>query len=201
VVEGHYSYAGINYVPSWGGDLFEALMPNLVLPETTVAPAGFGGNDKAYTEATIAYDTRALGFPVWGLAPSSTPDDTGSYLAYGSWPLGTDASDTDYVQTAVTPYASFLALNVLPGPAWANIQRMLADYPQIYGPDGFYDALDPVSGSVGHRYLALDQSIIMAALDDVLGNDVLARRFAADPVGQVDLRYLRAERFSVSPEH
>ncbi len=200
VVEGHYSYAGISYVPSWGGDLFEALMPDLVLPETLVAPAGFGANDEDYTRASIAYDTAALGFPVWGLAPSSTPDDTGGYLAYGSWQLGTDASGTDYVQTAVTPYASFLALNVLPGQAWANIQRMLADYPQVYGPDGFFDALDPVSGSVGHRYLDLDQSIILAALDDVLGNDVLARRFAADPVGQVDIRYLRAERFSVPPE-
>jgi len=38
-----------------------------------------------------------------------------------------------------------------PRQAWANIQRMLADYPQVYGPYGFYDALDPVTGAVGHR--------------------------------------------------
>jgi len=35
----------------------------------------------------------------------------------------------------------------------------------------------------------------------VLNNHVLADRWAADPVGQVDLRYLRAEAFSVAPEH
>jgi hypothetical protein len=201
VFEGHYSYDGINYVPSWGGDVFEGLMDDLVVPETQVAPDGFGANDEDYTEATIAYDTKALGFRVWGLSPSSTPDDTGDYQAYGSWQLGTDASDTDYLQTAVTPHASFLALNVLPRQAWANIQKMLADYPQIYGPYGFYDALDPVTGAVGHRYLDLDQSMIMAALDDVLDNHILQRRWAADPIGQVDARYLRAERLSVAPEH
>lgn len=78
------------------------LADDLVVPESQVAPHGFGANDEDYTKATIAYDTKALGFRVWGLSPSSTPDDTGDYQAYGSWPLGTDASDTDYVQTAWT---------------------------------------------------------------------------------------------------
>jgi hypothetical protein len=76
---------------------------------------------------------------------------------------------------------------------------LLALYPQIYGPYGFFDALDPVTGAVGHRYMDLDQSMIMAALDDVLDNHVLQQRFAADPIGQVDLKYLRAEQFSVAP--
>ena len=199
VFEGHYSYDGINFVPSWGGDMFEGLMDDLVVPESQVAPHGFGANDQDYTEATIAYDTKALGFGVWGLSPSSTPDDTGGYQAYGSQLLGADPNP-DYAQTAVTPHASFLALNVLPEQAMANIQRMLAQFPQIYGPYGFYDALDPATGAVGHRYLDLDQSMIMAALDDVLNNHVLARRWATDPIGAVDIRYLRAERFSVAPE-
>jgi uncharacterized membrane protein len=201
VFEGHYTYDGIDFVPSWGGDVFEGLMDNLVVPETQAAPRGFGANDQDYTEATIAYDTKALGFPVWGLSPSSTPDDTGNYQAYGSVQLGSDPNNGDYAETAVTPHASFLALNVLPQAAFANIQRMLALYPQIYGPYGFFDALDPVTGSVGHRYLDLDQSMIMAALDDVLNGHVLQQRFAADPIGQTDLKYLRAEQFSVAPEH
>lgn len=201
VFEGHYSYDGIDFVPSWGGDVFEGLMDNLIVPETQAAPRGFGANDQDYTEATIAYDTKALGFPVWGLSPSSTPDDTGNYQAYGSVQLGSDPNDGDYAQTAVTPHASFLALNVLPQAAWANIQRMLALYPQIYGPYGFFDALDPVTGAVGHRYLDLDQSMIMAALDDVLNGHVLQQRFAADPIGRTDLKYLRAEQFSIAPEH
>jgi hypothetical protein len=200
VVEGHYTYDGIDFVPSWGGDVFEGLMDDLVVPETQVAPQGFGANDVDYTKATIAYDTKALGFPVWGLSPSSTPDDTGNYQAYGSQLLGTDPNP-DYIQTAVTPHASFLALNVLPQQAWDNIQRMLSQFPQVYGPYGFFDALDPVTGSVAHRYLDLDQSMIMAALDDVLNNHILQQRWSHDPIGEVDTRYLQAEKWSVAPEH
>lgn len=200
VVEGHYSYDGIDYVPSWGGSVFEALMPNLVVPEVADAPRGFGANDVDYTEATIAYDTQTLGYKVWGLSPSSTPDDTGGYNAYGSHALGTDASTTDYLETAVTPHASFLALNAVPQAAFANIQTMVKDYASILGPDGFYDALNPVTGQVGHRYLVLDQSMILTALNDVLNNEVMQHRFANDPVGAVDVRYLRAETMSVTPE-
>lgn len=42
--------------------------------------------------------------------------------------------------------------------------------------------------------------MIMAALDDVLNDHILQRRWAADPIGVTDIRYLRAERLSVAPE-
>jgi len=42
--------------------------------------------------------------------------------------------------------------------------------------------------------------MIMAALDDALNHHALQQRWAADQVGQVDARYLRAEPFSVAPE-
>ncbi len=200
VVEGHYTSNGIDYVPSWGGSVFEGLMPNLVVPEVDDAPQGFGANDQDYLDATIAYDTQTLGYKVWGLSPSSTPDDTGGYLAYGSQNLGTDASTTDYQQGAVTPHASFLALDVEPQAAYSNIQTLLADYPQVYGPDGFYDALDPTTGAVGHRYLVLDQAMILTALNNALDANPMQHRWSADPVGKVDTLYLRAEQMSVAPE-
>jgi hypothetical protein len=50
------------------------------------------------------------------------------------------------------------------------------------GADGFFDSVDPVTGTVGHRYLVLDQSMIMAALDNALNNRALQRDFARDPV-------------------
>ncbi|XUL85341.1 glucoamylase family protein [Streptomyces galilaeus] len=203
VVEGHYSYDGIDYVPSWGGSVFEALMPNLLVPEVAQAPRAFGANDVAYLKATIAYETKALGYKVWGLSPSSTPDDTGGYSAYGSHQLGTSASDTDYREDAVTPHASFLGVDVLPQAAYRNIGQLLTSYPQVYGPYGFYDALDPTTGAVGHRYLALDHGMILAALNNALNNTggigPLQRRFLTDPVGKVVSRYFRAEEMSVTP--
>jgi hypothetical protein len=199
VVQGHYTYDGIDYVPSWGGTAFEGLMPNLVVPETLYGPQSFGGNDQDYTRAMIAYDTQALGYKVWGLSPASTPDDTGDYLAYGSAALGTDASDTDYVTGAVAPHASFLALATLPQSAFRNIETMKTDFPQSYGPYGFYDSLNPTTGEVAHRYLVLDEAMLFTALDNALTGQTMQRRWANDPVGQVDIEYLRAETMSVAP--
>jgi hypothetical protein len=197
--EGHYSYDGIDYVPSWGGTAFEGLMPNLVVPETLYGPKSFGGNDQDYTRAMIAYDTDALGYKVWGLSPSSTPDDTGDYLAYGSAALGSDPSDTDYVTGAVAPYSSFLALATLPQSAFRNIETMRADFPQSYGPYGFYDSLNPTTGEVANRYLVLDEGMLFTALDNALTGQTMQRRWANDPIGQVDIEYLHAETMSVAP--
>jgi len=36
-------------------------------------------------------------------------------------------------------------------------------YPGVYGTGGFFDAVNPKTGSVGHRYLVLDQSMILVA--------------------------------------
>jgi hypothetical protein len=82
----------------------------------------------------------------------------------------------------VTPHASFLALDVAPQQALANIAALRSLYPGVYGADGFFDSVDPVTGAVGHHYLVLDQSMIMAALDNALNNRALQRDFASDPV-------------------
>ncbi|MDQ6670221.1 MAG: hypothetical protein M3069_05645, partial [Chloroflexota bacterium] len=51
VFEGHYTYAGLNFVPSWGGSMFEALMPALVVPENEWGPRSFGLNNVLYARA------------------------------------------------------------------------------------------------------------------------------------------------------
>jgi hypothetical protein len=88
---------------------------------------------------------------------------------------------------------------VLPSRAFANLRALRARYPGVYSADGgFYDAVDPVTGAVGHRRLVLDQSMIMAAIDDALNGDALQRYFAADPVAWAARAVLGAERMSIS---
>lgn len=198
VVEGHYSYDGITYVPSWGGSEFEALMAPLVVPETTWGPNSFGVNDVNYAEASIAYAKKALGYPVWGLSPSSTPGTSGGYTAYGAYPLGSGGTGNAYSASAVTPYASFLALPVVPQQAFANIRALVHDYPSIVGPYGLFDAVDPTTGIVAPRYLVLDQGMVMAGIADALEAGGLQRYFAADPVGRRVRPYLGMEHFSIS---
>jgi hypothetical protein len=89
-------------------------------------------------------------------------------------------------------------LPVEPQQAYANLQTLRTRYPDIYTSDGgFYDAVDPRSGAVGHRRLVLDQSMIMAALDDALTGGDLQRYFASDPISGAARLYLGAEKMSI----
>jgi hypothetical protein len=86
---------------------------------------------------------------------------------------------------------------VVPQQAYANIQALRSIYPGVYGPDGFFDAVNPTTGSVGDRYLVLDQSMIMAALDNALQNRAMQRHFAGDPVSWAAQTYLSMETMSI----
>ena len=89
VWEGHYVYPGssLSFVPTFAGGMFEGLMANLVVPETRWGPHSFGLNDLRWTQVQARYATDELHYPVWGLSPSSTPDDTGGYATYGAMGL------------------------------------------------------------------------------------------------------------------
>jgi Putative glucoamylase/Protein of unknown function (DUF3131) len=206
VWEGHYTYPGtsLTFVPTFAGGMFEGLMANLVVPETEWGPHSFGLNDLRWAEVQIRYATKELGYPVWGMSPSSTADDTGGYGGFGAegQAFGADGPlawcTTCATETTVSPHASAIALPVLPQQAFANLEALRTDYPGIYASDGgFYDAVNPVTGQFGHRRLVLDQSMIMAALDDALNDDALGRRFAADPVSWAARLYLSTEHMSI----
>jgi len=141
---------------------------------------------------------------VWGLSPSSTADDSGGYATFGVEGLTLAAGKqlsqctTCATETTVTPHASFLALSLLPQQAYANIQNLRTLYPDSYSADGgFYDALNPTTGAVGHRRLVLDQSMIMAALDNALNGNALQRHFASDPTAWAAHTYLSMETMSL----
>ena len=206
VWEGHYVYPGtsITFIPTFGGGMFEGLMANLVVPETEWGTHSFGLADLRWAQVQQRYDTQVLHDPVWGMSPSSTADDSGNYGGFGVEGLAFPAEEglaqctTCATETTVSPHASAIALTVIPQAAYANLQALRTLYPGVYSTDGgFYDAVNPQTGSVGHRRLVLDQSMIMAALDDALNNDALQRDFARDPVSWAARTYLSAERMSI----
>jgi hypothetical protein len=217
VWEGHYRYPGsdLTFIPTFAGGMFEGLMANEVVPETSWGPRSFGLADARTADVQIKYATRQLGLPVWGMSPSSTPDDSGGYGGFGvaglTFPYhgaGADATHPNLglsqchgcaTEDVVTPHASFLALDVAPQQALANIRALRSRYPGVYGTDGFFDAVNPTTGSVGHRYLVLDQSMIMAALDNSLNHRALQNHFANDPVSWAARLYLSIEDMPLGP--
>ena len=173
---GNYEWEGFRYVPSWGGSMFEALMPTLVLDEPKLAPRSLGENDRVHALVQKTFASRELGYPVWGLSPSATPEGEG-YREYGVRVLGTRG----YRGGAVTPHAAALALAVEPEAAAAALRSLAADFP-IYGEYGFYDAVDPVKKEVAYTYLALDQSMLFLAVANHLTGGSVQRLFASDPI-------------------
>jgi hypothetical protein len=206
VWEGHYTYPGtsLTFVPTYAGGMFEGLMANLVVPETTWGPHSLGLDDLRWAQVQEKYATQVLHYPVWGISPSSTADDTGDYGGFGveglAFPAGEGLAlcNTCATETTVSPHASAIALPVLGAEALSNLEKLRTLYPGIYTSDGgFYDAVNPVTGEVGHRRLVLDQSMIMAALDDALEGGAMQKHFAADPESYAAKLYLGAETMSI----
>jgi len=189
LVGGWYEWKGERYVPSWGGSMFEALMPTLVLDEARHAPRSLGANDAAHVTVQRRWALEELGYPVWGLSPSSTPGTDG-YGEYGVRVLGS----LGYGAGAVTPHAVALALGVAPAEAASELRQLAARY-DLYGEYGFYDAVDPRSGQVAHAYLALDQAMTFIAAANYLKDGCIRRRFAADPIAARALAVIGEERF------
>ncbi|HZC52862.1 MAG TPA: glucoamylase family protein [Mycobacterium sp.] len=216
VWEGHYTYTGsdLTFIPTFAGGMFEGLMANEVVPETSWGPHSFGLADVRTAQVQMKYSTEQLHAPVWGMSPSSVADDSGAYSGFGvsgqKFPYFGVGANADHPnlrlaqcdncppEDTVTPHASFIALDVAPQQAFANIEALRSNFPGVYGSVGFFDAVNPTTGSVGHRSLVLDQSMIMAALDNALENRAMQRHFADDPVSRAAKLYLSVEHMSLS---
>jgi len=185
VERGVYVWRESTFVPSWGGSMFEALMPLLLLDEPHLAPASFGRNAQAHVHIQRTWRDDA---GPWGWSPSRTP--RGGYREFGVPALGIRG----YPDDVIAPYAAALALLVEPAAAAENLRR-LAALDGLYGEFGFYDAVEANSGRVARAYLALDQAMTLIALANQLENGVVQEYFAADPVVRAVVPLLARERF------
>lgn len=187
---GHYEWKDLKYIPCWGGSGFEALMPTLVLNEKELAPKGLGLNDHRQAQGQMRYALEELGYPVWGMSPSSVPE--GGYSEYGSKPFGSKG----YKAGVVTPHASVLALEFAPQEVIANLRKLVELY-DIYGEYGFYDAVTVETGLVARKYLALDQGMIFVAINNYLNDGAIRKRFHAEPAMKQTEEILSAEDFGL----
>jgi hypothetical protein len=200
VFEGAYRYSDKLVVPTWGGSMFEALMPALVVPEAAWGPDSWAVTHPLYVEAQIEYGLDEAGYGYWGFSPSSDPEIVDGYREYGVDAIGMEPNGystdverltlvdygwddpacprapsqiTDYGQGIVTPHAAFLALQFAPEATFANLAALEADFPGLYGRGGFKDAVNVATGRIADRYLALDQGMVIAAIANALTGDQL----------------------------
>ena len=211
--------------PSWGGSMFEALMPALFVPEERWGPGSWGANHPLTAKAQIHHGLDEAGYGYWGFSPSNIPE--GGYAAYGVDAVGMDPNgnpsnedrtlvdagfagcdgrpaqpappQSAYTNGVVTPHAAFLALRYAPGAALANIARLAHDFPGLYGERGFRDSVNVDTGAVSDSYLSLDQGMIMAAIGNALAGDMLRRAFAGPDLERALRPLMGVEEFNADP--
>jgi hypothetical protein len=224
VYEGSYPYGATRLTPSWGGSMFEALMPALFVPEERWGAGSWRMNHPYTVDAQIDHGLAVARYGTWGFSPSNTPE--GGYGAYGVDAAGMDPdgmpSDEDgtlvdrgfagcpdrpakadppasaYTNGVVTPHAAFLALRYRRAEALANLAR-LERMPGMYGPWGFADSVNVGTGFPSPARLSLDQGMIMAALGNALGGDVLREAFAGGEFARAVRPVIGVEEFNVQP--
>jgi cyclic beta-1,2-glucan synthetase len=174
---------------SWGGTMFEYLMPSLLMrsrPGTLLARTC-----AAVVDAHIAY--AAPGEP-WGISESGyahvDAGETYQYRSFGVPGLGFKRGlEEDRV---VTPYASLLAVAIRPQAVVANVSALTAL--GMLGPYGLHEAIDftpdrarargegEAPFSIVRSYMAHHQGMLLIALGNLLNRRSMVERFHADPL-------------------
>jgi Putative glucoamylase/Protein of unknown function (DUF3131) len=224
VFEGAYPYADTLVTPSWGGSMFEALMPPLFVPEERWAPHSWGVNHPLTVRAQIYHGLTEARYGYWGFSPSNTPE--GGYSVYGVDGIGMnpdgnpsnedntlidhgfpgcpgrdpkpDPPPSAYTNGVVTPHAAFLALRFAPEAALSDIEKLADHFPGLYTRWGFRDSVNVGTGTVSGSYLSLDQGMIMAAIGNALGGDVLRKAFSGGQVERVLRPVIAPEQFGAT---
>jgi hypothetical protein len=204
--------------------MFEALMPALFVPEERWGAGSWRENHRYTVDAQIDHGLRVAGYGLWGFSPSNTPE--GGYGAYGVDAIGMDPNgnpsdeaktlvdhgfagcpgrpavpdpaQSAYTNGVVTPHAAFLALRYRPHAAITDLRRLEAE-PHMYGRWGFRDSINTTTGEPSKAYLSLDQGMIMAALGNALGHDVIRRDFATADLRRAIRPVLGVEEFNTRP--
>ncbi|MDP1559651.1 MAG: glucoamylase family protein [Nitrosomonas sp.] len=171
---------------SWSGSMFEYLMPLLVMPnyDNTL----LDHSCQAAVQQQIEYGK--LRGVAWGISESGYNQVdiqlSYQYRAFGVPGLGLKRGLAD--DLVIAPYASVMALMVAPQQACVNLQRLSRE--GRAGAYGFYEAVDYTpsrlppneSSTTVLSFMAHHQGISLLALDNLMHDDPMQRRFMACPL-------------------
>ena len=169
---------------SWGGTMFEYLMPSLLVEQPDQSLLAAGCEAAIHTQERFG---RRHGIP-WGISESAFdqlgPDGQYQYRAFGVPGLGLKHGLGD--RLVVAPYASLLGLPIAPRNVVANLRHL--ETLGAVGPYGLYEALDfgvadagpEETPSVVRAYMSHHQGMILVALANHLAGNATVRRFQQD---------------------
>ncbi len=195
---------GRRVLMSWGGTMFEYLMPilfNNLYPDSLLHDAC----RNAVACQTIYAEKR--GIP-WGISESAySAIDTHKiyqYRSFGVPGLGFKRGlEEDLV---VSPYSTALALAIDPKSSIQNFKRLKNQWKDLLNNYGFFESIDFTRqrapqgerGVIVYAYMAHHQGMSLLAYDNILNNNIFRQRFHANP-RIVGMESLLCERAPVHP--
>ncbi|MEZ0536427.1 glucoamylase family protein [Caldicellulosiruptoraceae bacterium PP1] len=205
-------------VPSWGGSMFEFLMPSLFVKERELGTKGLGLNNKVAVQIQIDW-AKGNNYDLWGFSPCAVPSPKGysefgvpgsgvyNHDFYGNDLYGYSDKMLEYYgdikqdtwagDPVVTPYASFLALEYMPTEALENIKKMDSKYKAFSSKYGFCDAINFKKKQIHRAYLMLDNSMILLSLNNYLNNNAIKNRFHKQKNINIIENLLKEEKMEV----
>lgn len=172
---------------SWGGTMFEYLMP--LIFNKQFSGSLLGEACEAAVACQIAYGKKR-GIP-WGISESAfsaiDAHKTYQYKSFGVPGLGLKRGLED--DLVVSPYSSALALAVDAPSAIKNLKRISEKKRiNLIGAYGYYDSIDftrqrsPTGerGVVVYVYMAHHQGMVLSSINNALNNDSLIKLFHKD---------------------
>jgi len=172
---------------SWGGTMFEYLMPILFM--RSIEGTLLANTYKKVVEWQQEYGEK-FNRP-WGYSESGynmlNLDLQYQYRAFGVPGLGLKRGLAE--EYVVAPYATMLALMVRPVDSFENLERFREN--GAYGPLGFYEAIDYTKShmddeeenfEIVRSYMAHHQGMSLLAISNVIYSNLLQNRFHSDPL-------------------
>ncbi len=180
---------------SWSGSMFEYLMPLIVMPN--YENSLLHQTCKAAVHRQIEYG-QLRGVP-WGISESGynafDVQQNYQYRAFGVPGLGLKRGLSQ--DLVIAPYASALALMVMPEKACENLERMAEQ--GFMGQFGFFEAIDFTSSRIPRgqpaaiikSFMAHHEGMSLLSLAYVLLNRPMQKRFESDPLFKATLLLLQ----------
>ena len=170
---------------SWSGTAFEYLMPNINIPK--YEGSLLDESCKFMIKSQQEY-AKKLKIP-WGISEAAfNLKDLKSnyqYKAFGIPWLGLKRGLAD--EMVVSSYGGMLAITEVPKEEVQNLKRL--ENEGMYGKYGFYESIDYTpervekgkTSSVVKTYMAHHQGLILLSINNLFNNNILQKRFIANP--------------------
>lgn len=192
--QGFYVVNNAPIVPSWGGSMFEFLMPLLIIPEMSIAKKSFGFNNFHAVAIHKRYALEQQGYPVWGISPCAIPAGIANFK-YGEFGIKKIGSKGYPDEGIITPHASALAIEIDTQGVIDNFKAFKKHYPKMWTDYGFYDSVNVKTGELAPVYLSLDQAMIFLAIHNYLTGGKTRERIYSGHIEQRIGPLLKNESF------